>query len=84
MLNSNTRGNALVPSYVEPVYNKTLKTDSPVVGNLTVDSISLSTLSTAPSSASDTGTEGEIRIDADYIYVCTATDTWKRVAIATW
>jgi hypothetical protein len=22
--------------------------------------------------------------DADYIYVCTATNTWKRVAIATW
>lgn len=47
-------------------------------------SFSLSSLNTAPSSASDTGTEGEIRFDADYIYVCTATDTWKRVAIATW
>ena len=32
----------------------------------------------------DTGTLGEIRVDASYIYVCTATDTWKRVAIATW
>ena len=21
---------------------------------------------------------------ADYIYICTATDTWKRVAISTW
>lgn len=39
---------------------------------------------TAPSSASDTGTAGEIRWDANYIYVCTATNTWKRVAIATW
>jgi len=39
---------------------------------------------TAPASATDTGTAGEIRADADYIYVCTATDTWKRVAIATW
>lgn len=38
----------------------------------------------APASASATGTAGEIRSDADYIYVCTATDTWKRVAIATW
>ena len=37
-----------------------------------------------PSSASDTGTTGQIAVDADYIYVCTATDTWKRVAIATW
>lgn len=44
----------------------------------------LSALNTAPSSASDTGTLGEIRVDANYIYICTATNTWKRVAIATW
>jgi hypothetical protein len=44
----------------------------------------LSALNTAPATASSTGTLGEIRIDADYIYICTATNTWKRVAIATW
>lgn len=38
----------------------------------------------APSSASDTGTAGQIAWDADYIYICTATDTWERVAVATW
>ena len=38
----------------------------------------------APASASATGTAGSIVADANYIYVCTATDTWKRVAIATW
>jgi hypothetical protein len=37
-----------------------------------------------PASASDTGTEGTITWDADYIYICTATNTWKRVAISTW
>ena len=37
-----------------------------------------------PASASATGTTGDIAWDADYIYVCTATDTWKRTAIATW
>jgi len=37
-----------------------------------------------PSSASDTGTTGEVRWDASYIYVCTASNTWKRAAIATW
>ena len=42
------------------------------------------TTPTVPSSASDTGTAGDIAWDADYIYVCTATDTWKRVAISTW
>jgi hypothetical protein len=44
----------------------------------------LSALNTAPANASATGTLGEIRLDASYIYICTATNTWKRVAIATW
>jgi hypothetical protein len=39
---------------------------------------------TAPTSATDTGTAGEIRYDADFIYICIATDTWKRAPIATW
>jgi len=37
-----------------------------------------------PASASAAGTAGEIAWDADYIYVAVATNTWKRVAIATW
>jgi uncharacterized Zn ribbon protein len=47
------------------------------------DRIRIGTAKT-PASASATGTTGEIAWDADYIYVCTATNTWKRVAIATW
>jgi hypothetical protein len=38
----------------------------------------------APTTATSTGTAGDIRYDADYIYICTATDTWKRVLIETW
>jgi len=38
----------------------------------------------APATASSTGTAGEIRYDSSYIYICTAANTWKRVAIATW
>ncbi len=37
-----------------------------------------------PASATAAGTAGEIAWDTNYIYVCTATNTWKRVAIATW
>lgn len=37
-----------------------------------------------PSSASDTGTAGEIAYDSDYIYICVATNTWKRAGLATW
>ena len=37
-----------------------------------------------PASATATGKAGHLATDASYIYVCTATDTWKRVAISTW
>ena len=37
-----------------------------------------------PASASAAGTAGTISYDADYIYVCVATDTWKRTALSTW
>lgn len=37
-----------------------------------------------PASATATGTAGTIVWDANYIYICTATNTWKRVAISTW
>jgi len=47
------------------------------------DSVQIDTAKT-PSSAADTGVTGQIAWDANFIYVCTATNTWKRVAIATW
>lgn len=37
-----------------------------------------------PASAGAAGVAGTITWDGSYIYVCTATNTWKRVAIATW
>jgi len=44
----------------------------------------LSMEGTAPATTGATGTAGELRYDANYLYVCTAANTWKRVAIATW
>lgn len=40
--------------------------------------------SKTPASATATGNAGDICWDANYIYVCTATNTWKRAAISTW
>lgn len=37
-----------------------------------------------PATANATGTAGQIAYDAAYIYICTATDTWERAAIAAW
>lgn len=54
-------------------------------GNLTLSAGDLIiTTPTTPASASATGTVGTIAWDTGFIYVCTATDTWERVAIATW
>jgi hypothetical protein len=47
------------------------------------DRVRIATAKT-PASASDTGVAGEICWDASYVYVCTATNTWKRTAISTW
>ncbi|TPG44380.1 beta strand repeat-containing protein [Flavobacterium pectinovorum] len=46
--------------------------------------IKISALNTAPASAIATGVLGEIRITATFIYICTATNTWVRCALATW
>ena len=40
--------------------------------------------SLTPSSASSVGAAGQIAWDDNYIYVCVATNTWKRTAIGTW
>jgi len=37
-----------------------------------------------PTSATDTGNAGEICWDANYIYVCVATNSWKRIGISAW
>lgn len=39
---------------------------------------------TPPANASSQGVAGSITYDSNYIYMCVATNTWKRVAIATW
>ena len=39
---------------------------------------------TAPTTATDPGAAGDVRYDADYVYVCVATNTWKRSPLTTW
>lgn len=54
-------------------------------GRVEAKEFKLSALSTSPpSSISDTGTVGEIRFTSDYIYVCVATNNWKRIQLTTW
>lgn len=37
-----------------------------------------------PATSSSAGNQGEICWDANYLYICTATNTWRRIAHATW
>lgn len=37
-----------------------------------------------PATASSPGRKGDNAFDANYFYVCVATNTWKRVALSTW
>jgi hypothetical protein len=53
-------------------------------GAVTIAGTVIHTLSATPASATAAGTVGTMSWDANYIYICTATNTWKRVAIATW
>lgn len=46
--------------------------------NLTGDWVS------PPASATSTGTPGQRAYDNSYIYVCTATNTWRRITTASW
>ena len=47
------------------------------------DTIRLRNQRTIPNS-NTFGEAGEVCYDANYIYICIATDTWKRVALSTW
>ena len=49
----------------------------------TSDTIRIATQKT-PASAAATGTKGDIVHDTNYIYVCTAANTWKRALLSTW
>ena len=42
------------------------------------------TVVSVPASATATGTAGQIAYDSSYLYICTAANTWRRVAIASW
>lgn len=60
-------------------------TNTLTVGKLvTIGSIEVGTLfksNMTSQTGTSTGTQGEICWDADYIYVCTSTNVWKRIAL---
>ncbi len=55
-----------------------------VGGRVDADVFKLKGLNTAPPSSASPGAVGEIRFTAGYIYVCIATDRWRRAALTDW
>lgn len=72
LTNPNASGQSLTESFRVDQNNRVQLQETPILPGFT------------PASASDTGQTGQVSWDADYIYVCIATNTWKRVPIATW
>ena len=75
----NSSSNVLIGTTTDDAVNKLQ-----INGAIKSTQFSLSALNTAPTSKSDTGILGEVRITSDYIYVCIATNTWVRSPLATW
>lgn len=60
--------------------NSTLTDDLVVSGNLTLSGLMSQPLTTKANNSP--GSAGQISWDGNYIYVCVATNTWKRVALS--
>lgn len=45
---------------------------------------SKSVMTTVPASATAAGTAGQVAADASYLYVCVATNTWRRTTLSAW
>jgi hypothetical protein len=78
-INGNTTisGNTIIGSSINDGVNKLQ-----INGSVISTQFKLSSLNIAPISSTASGTLGEIRIDGNYIYVCTATNTWVRSILA--
>jgi ApbE superfamily uncharacterized protein (UPF0280 family) len=67
--------------------------DTPITKKITVSNLlsnsanvkaTAITTTTAPSTATSNGTVGEVRYSSEHVYVCVATNTWKRSPLETW
>lgn len=86
-------GVKLAPSEFTATNGTSVVFNEATFGGETVDFHAFNTPSTgvspnvihdAPATSSSTGLAGQMSYDSDYLYVCVATNTWKRVNLHTW
>jgi hypothetical protein len=80
---SSFTGNLSVPGVLTATGVSNLNGGATVANTLTAQGTLLVATHT-PANAGASGVAGRITWDANYIYVCIDTNTWKRVAISTW
>jgi hypothetical protein len=73
---------------IDPTGNVGIGTASPTISSgvglhLSGSTLRLGTART-PASSTATGNQGEVCWDSSYLYVCIATNTWRRIALTTW
>ena len=52
------------------------------IASLTATVFKLIPTAAVPTAANSNGVDGTITLDSNYLYICTANNTWKRVALA--
>ena len=75
---SNVQVNTYLPTYAGNVTNLTTSGFLAVFGNVILANTYV------PLLANSNGFSGQVVWDSDYIYICVATNTWKRANISTW
>ena len=81
-LNNQTTG-----LYIKPIRNggttRALYYDIST-GEITYSGVNPVVRETPPTTATSSGITGQIAYDSNYVYICTATNTWKRSALSSW
>lgn len=52
--------------------------------NVSIFAANLALSNSVPANSTASGVAGTVRYDSSYIYICVASNTWKRAAISTW
>lgn len=75
-----TQGTGVVMANGVPVATTT---DAQTLTNKTLTSPKI-TSGNAPATSTSTGVAGQVEWDSGYVYICVATNTWKRAALSSW
>ena len=58
-----------------------IATNAEAINSINATKLYLNTTPSVPNEQDSQGVKGEIRMDTEYIYICVANSTWKRVAL---